>query len=188
MKIIQIGANKGYDDLTEFTQSNKVDFAIFVEPNPFHILKLKECYPEFIVENIAIKPISENKNEVDFYFYDKDLPNFEIASMSKEHIWDHFGQVELQKIIVSALTLEELFDKYDIKSLDWLLLDIEGIEAEIVLNFNWDKYNINKIDIERIHLKDKEDDINKLFFSKGYTSSELIDSHGYDISFIKKSI
>jgi len=185
MKIIQIGANRGYDDLTNFISKNQVNFAIFVEPNPFHIKDLKKCYPNYIIENIAIKPNNEDKSEVDFYYYEKDLPNFEIASMSKEHVWKHYGQVELQKIIVPALTLEELFDKYEIKDLDWLLLDIEGFDAEIALNFNWDKYNIKKIDIEKLHLGDKTEEVIQLFLSKDYKESTPIDSHGYDISFTK---
>lgn len=71
MKIIQIGANRGYDDLTNFINKNQVDFAVFVEPNPSHIKDLKKCYSNYIIENIAIKPINEDKNEIDFYNYNK---------------------------------------------------------------------------------------------------------------------
>ena len=39
MKLVQIGANKGDDELAKHIKKNydKLDFALFVEANPLHI-------------------------------------------------------------------------------------------------------------------------------------------------------
>ena len=48
MRIVQIGANKGDDNLANYLKKNykKLDFALFVEANPIHIKDLKECYKD----------------------------------------------------------------------------------------------------------------------------------------------
>ncbi len=60
MKVIQIGSNKGDDDLSDYLKKNykELEFGLFVEANPLHIGNLKNCYSQYknaIIENIAIK-------------------------------------------------------------------------------------------------------------------------------------
>ena len=54
----------------------------------------------------------------------------------------HLQGGEVKSFVVDSITLEELLDKYQIKYLDWILLDVEGMDAEILLTFNWKKYNM----------------------------------------------
>ena len=78
----------------------------------------------------------------------------------------------------------KLFDKYNIISLDWLLVDIEGIDAEILLTTDWTKYDINKIEYEKLHLGSHEKEIENLFKQLGYAKVESLDKK-YDIAWKK---
>ena len=46
MKIVQIGTNKGNDDLSNYLLSNfdELEFGLFVEPNSLHIEDIANCY------------------------------------------------------------------------------------------------------------------------------------------------
>ena len=76
-----------------------------------------------------------------------------------------------------------LFEKYNIKELDWLLLDIEGIDAEILLTTDWSNYDIQRIEYEQLHLGDKKSQIENIFKDLGYKKVSALNS--YDDSWIK---
>lgn len=186
MKVIQIGSNRGYDTLSKFLKNNyeELELAIFVEANPLHINDLKKCYSKYkniIIENIAIKPQSYLENKLTFYYYEDDAPFYERTSCVKSHLikhYENFTQSKLHTFSVSTLTISELFEKYNIKSLDWLLLDVEGIDAELLLETNWGNYDIKRIEYEQLHLGEYEVEIEKIFRNLGYIKSVAL--HHYD--------
>lgn len=160
MKFIQVGSNCGYDDFYNYLKNNntKVERGILVECFTPHIESLKKCYSEFDnieIENVAIKPPFIEENDLTFYYNNKDGPKYQCASLSIEHVIKHGQYFPDSKILsceVPCITLENLFEKNNIKSLDWLLLDIEGIDAEVLLTFDFMKYNIKRIEFEFKHL------------------------------------
>jgi hypothetical protein len=69
MRIVQIGSNKGNDDLSKYLKNNfsKIDFGLFVEANPLHINDLEECYSSYnniFIENVAIKAHFQNEEQL----------------------------------------------------------------------------------------------------------------------------
>jgi len=204
MKIVQVGANKGYDDLSNHLLSNyeKVDFALFVEPNIFHIESLKNCYEKYentIIENIAIKSPNHSDDKLEIYYHTSD-PDYQIASCKIEHIESHldwakkynmnlynaFKDGEIKSFVVDCITLEQLFDKYSIREIDWLCLDIEGVDAEILLTFDFKKYKIKRIEFEHLHLGHYKDAVKNMFLGMGYTQVNSL--HEYDWAFENKNI
>jgi FkbM family methyltransferase len=191
MKILQVGSNRGNDDLFQHLNSNydKLEFILLVEANSLHIEELKKCYSKYknlLVENIAIKPSSHYNDQMTIYYNTNDGPGYETASCKIEHIYKHeqyYNGGEIKSFTVPCLTLEQLFDKYNIQHLDWLLLDIEGIDAEIILDFDWKKYQIKQVEIEHLHLGENAQVIEKMFFDMGYSRTNSL--HFYDWSFIR---
>lgn len=181
MKVVQIGSNRGYDLLSEHLLSNYSDleFGLFVEPFAIHMDSLRACYFQYSnihIENIAIKLPSSPETEMKLYYVDEDAKGdahgtYQVTSCKSDHITKHYTHIKepsMKSFMAPCMTLDELFIKYNITNLDWLLLDIEGIDAEIVLSFDWDKYDIKKVEIEYLHLGDKTAAVRDVFLSRGY--------------------
>lgn len=189
MIIVQLGANRGYDGLHNWLKNNNsvdIEKLILVEPMTEHHKSLNECYSEIKNKIIDSSAIGLEEGEFDLYWTPKDGPLFEVTSLVRDHVVKHWGNTDIRSIKVKVKTLEQLLDYYNLKKIDWLLIDVEGLDAEIALNFNWQKYEITKVDIEHLHLGQNKNKINSLFSDMGYIPTESSDLYGYDIAFIKK--
>jgi FkbM family methyltransferase len=188
MKVIQVGSNKGNDDLSKHLKENynELEFGLFVEANPLHIGNLKNCYSQYenaIIENIAIKDPLHQDETLKLYYHQNDGPMYHVASCIKSHIEIYYSSEGIRHFDIPCITLDDLFEKYNIQELDWLLLDIEGIDSEILLTTEWDKYNIKKIEYEHLHLGNKKESIEKIFENLGYKKTTSL--HHYDDAWIK---
>lgn len=67
--------------------------------------------------------------------------------------------------------------------MDWLLLDVEGIDAELLLDTDWSKYDIRRIEYEELHLGENKKPIEKILKELGYIQSIAI--HRYDDAWTK---
>jgi len=191
ISVVQIGTNKSYDDLSKHLISNyeNLNFGLFVEPNLIFNDKIEKCYEKFeniSIENIAIVPQNfTQENEIEIFYHTGD-PTLETTSCIKEHLIKHeqyYSDGEIKSFKVPCMTLTELFEKYSIKNLDWLLLDIEGIDAEVILTFNWESYNIKRIEFEYIHLGIYTETIERKFYNMGY--KKVVSLHEFDWAFEK---
>jgi hypothetical protein len=182
MKVVQIGTNRANDDLSNYLKSNcknnfnKLNFGLFVEANSIHINDIKNCYSDYeniFVENVAIKSPFQTGDELEIFYNTLDV-NGEISSCKYDHVYTHtiwcpeICHGEIKSFKVPCISLETLLDKYKISYLDWLLLDVEGIDAELLLTFNWKKYEIKKIEFEHLHLGDYSYTIEHMLIGMGY--------------------
>lgn len=193
MKVVQIGTNKASDELSQYIISNydQLEFGLFVEANSIHIEEIKNCYqkyPNIIIENIAIKTPFQDVDDLTIYYHTKDGPGYQLASCDINHIYKHMWcphlqgeDGEIKSFTVPCITLDELFEKYSITELDWLYLDIEGIDAEILLTTDWKKYKIKRIEFEYLHLGLYKDAIVNMLIGMGY--SQVNSLHEYDFAF-----
>lgn len=196
MKIVQIGANKASDELSEHLHLNheEIEFGLFVEANSLHIEDIKNCYSNYsnvIVENIAVKPKSKSEDTLTIYYHTNEHPHYGMASCHIEHIQKHMTWCphlqggEIKSFDVPCITIEELFEKHSIYELDWLYLDIEGIDAEILLTTDWKKYKIKRFEFEALHLEKYADAIKSMMIGMGYTQVNSL--HPYDWAFENKN-
>tara|TARA_B100001939_G_scaffold319933_1_gene308415 strand:- start:7596 stop:8165 length:570 start_codon:yes stop_codon:yes gene_type:complete len=188
MTIIQLGSNRGYDGLTKWINNNpniNIDKLILVEPNVLHHESLEKCYKNIKNKVIDSSAIGLEEGGFDLFWCPKDGPLFEVSSLVKDHVIKHWGDSDIRSFKVKVKTLEQVLDFYRIKNIDWLLVDVEGLDAEIVLSFDWSKYNIKKVDIEHLHLGNKLNDVVNLFYKNGYSTTKAVDLYGYDIAFEK---
>lgn len=187
--VVQIGAHKGNDDLYRHICSNYKDLnlGLFVEANPSHIDELKKCYSRFnniAIENIAIKYFKDNSNKLKIFYHDHD-PDKQVASANIEHVkkhqifWPEGG--DIQSFEINSFNLHQLLDKYNLKTIDWLLLDVEGMESSIIIDLDFSKYKIKKLEFEALHLEKQKDKIIDKLTKLGYIQVPAL--HEYDIAF-----
>jgi len=158
MKIVQIGTCVGNDDLTNIVQHNQPSILILVEPMNIHNDKRDECYSginNLYLENIAIT--TTNDDETSFYYHKNDGPMYEVASNNVNHILKHGYSLDgVIEIKVKCLTINQLFEKYNLSDIDILFIDAEGLDDKIIKSIDFDKFSIDKIYFENLHLQDKK--------------------------------
>lgn len=196
MKVVQVGTNKANDDLSNYLKSNykALDFGLFVEANSIHINDIKDCYSDYkniFIENVAVKSPFQSGDELEIFYNTLDI-NGEISSCKYDHVYTHtiwcpkISSGEIKSFKVPCISLETLLDKYKISYLDWLLIDIEGIDAEVLLTFNWEKYQIKKIEFEHLHLGHYAHNMKSMLEGMGYEQVESL--HEFDWAFENKNI
>jgi FkbM family methyltransferase len=168
--IIQIGANDGkrFDEINFFIKRFDSK-AILIEPIQKNFLELKRNYKNsknVFFENSAIT----KKNDIVHLFKVKDsnlnlyrshirgINSFDIKHLIKHGV----KKKHIIKEKVFTLTFAELFKKYYIKNLDLLLIDAEGYDAELVIEFLKLKKFRSIIIFEYIHVNNAK--LKKLLF------------------------
>jgi FkbM family methyltransferase len=212
----QIGTNDGNDLFNKIVFNEKPDLIILVEPNNGLSDTIKKNY-EFIsqVTNVVIY------NNAIYYENDKEV---ELAIPSKNGVYGnradngitycdvHFslvpmndwGKKEDMVIIKSkTITFDQICQNHNITDIEYLQIDTEGFDTEIIKMIDFSKYKIKCLRFEKWGFKsecftnynsEKANDlgengmkiaINKLL-ENNYTINDISDSDGNDILAILK--
>ena len=130
MNIIQLGTCVGNDDLTKLIGETQPDILILIEPMLIHNEKITECYRTIKnkhIENIAISVSDEE--EMSFFYHENDGPMYEVASTNINHITKHgYDTKGIKELKVKCLRINNLFKKFNLKKIDMLFIDTEGID------------------------------------------------------------
>ena len=196
---IQIGAGAGdldsraqcRDGFTEFIKKlprERIKKIILVEPNPLNIPLLKECwkdYPESSIYEIGIVPKNYQTNTIELYYCPLDAPHYQVASINKSHIQKHYGNCEIKSFIIPVKQLEQFINEVTTEEIELLSLDIEGIDAEILLDMNFNNFNLKYLSFEHLHLGNDRDSVLAHLKNNNYEFLGLgVDHNGYDYLYI----
>lgn len=158
MKIVQMGCNNGDDEIYQIVKSENVEFALLIDANPYVLELAKERYKSYETVKIECYLISDKEIEMDFL-----IPHFEShrysqhSSLSKDHIIKHGHKLEDVKILtIKSITPEKLFEMYNLYYIDYLYIDCEGEDFNILNNIDFNKFDIKKITFEHAHIPDRE--------------------------------
>ena len=199
MKVFfQIGTNNGNDNFRKLVIDNKPDLVILVEPNLNLYNDIKKNYeniPNVVIYSNAI--YYENDKEINLYIPNKrgyDTPHFSLVPMNN---WGS-SKSELITITSKSITFDKICENHNIVEIEYLQIDTEGFDSEIIKMINFNKYKINTIRYEKwgfaskefiLHNNDKASDLGikgmKTAYDKlikhNYVISEIQDSDGNDI-------
>ena len=201
---IQIGAGAGdldkrancRDGFTEFIKKlprEQIKKIILVEPNPMNIPLLKECwkdYPEATIYEIGIVPKSYAGNTIEFYYSPLDGPHFQVASIIKSHVQKHYGHnCQLKSFVVPVKKLQDFINEVTTEQIQLLSLDIEGIDAEILLDIDFNQLKMKYLSFEHLHLGEKRGSVEKHLQDNNYKYLGLgVDYQGFDYLYINQNV
>jgi len=179
MIVVQIGANRGNDELISIIKDATIDKLVLVKPLEKFNENLLKCYSHIknlIIENIVITDDNTKHSEF-FYLHSKMDDNSEQASLLQSHINKVFNRPEYkldgtyeEQVIqteIKCCTINDLFKKHNLSNIDILFIDAEGFDDKIIRSIDFEKNSIRKIYYENIHI-DNQALINFLN-DKGYS-------------------
>jgi FkbM family methyltransferase len=179
ISFIQVGANDGisFDNIYPFFKSHKCK-GLLIEPLPYFFARLKLNYadsPSIVPLNIALHPTEKT---FDIYSVNpKELHKYPhwvsgIASFNKEHlIQNSVNESDLITETVPCMPLSKLIAEHRLQKLDYLQIDTEGFDDEIIKMIDFSQVRPKLIKFESVHLSAEK----KLF------TVRLLKSHGYKI-------
>ena len=165
---------------------------LLVEPVPHNVVEIKKNLNNLegiITEQVALSGTKEKRN---FYFVKntsihklKKHWSSGIGSFNKQHLLNHkskrfkIEEEDIEKISIEAIRFKDLVDKYKIRQIDKLLIDVEGSEFVILNDIDFNSINIKKIIFEYKHFDGyqttgkKLEEILKKFKQNGYTTKKI---------------
>ena len=163
---IEIGASDGITLSNTYLLEKEYNWTgICCEPIPSMFSKLVENRPNSRCYNEAV--YSQSGLIVTFDIAEKS----NLLSGISEHIDRHKATVDANKTSVQVKTISLLDLLNDAKAplfIEYMSLDTEGSEFEIIKNFDFDKYTFGLIDIEHNYIEPRRTEIKTLLLSKGY--------------------
>lgn len=167
---VDIGAADGITGSNTFILEKFYKWhGICVDPNPVFMQSLFNCRDSFVStlcvysETGKILPFKFCTDENQFFGW-----NF--RSGLKQHLSDINTEVDKSFSTLNVLTisLNDLLELYNAPTnIDYISLDTEGSEYEILKAFNFEKYSVKCFTVEHA-FTDNRDKIYNLMISKGY--------------------
>jgi len=204
----QIGTNTGNDNFRKLCIEHKPDIIVLVEPNIIHTKDIENNYrgmPNIHIFNNAI--YYEDNKEVELYLpaingvYGNKGENghrYSNGQFSLLPMNDWGEKKNMIKIIAKTITFDTICQKLNITDIEYLQIDTEGFDSEIIKMLDLNKYNIKQIRYEkwgfpvdrftRYHNENKEKFgingmkfVEEKFKKNGYTLRDINDMDGNDI-------
>lgn len=170
--IFQIGAYIGNDDIHMMLNEDINRTALLIEPVPWFFKKLKANYsnianPDRIVfENVAINTYD---GKCDFYCMQDDTNykyNYdaetdwgsELSGLYEHIIKEHQNmffkdcEAKYDKLKLPCATISSLLKKHNITQIEYLKIDTEGFDGEIIKSWPYDEVRPKYIKFESTHL------------------------------------
>ena len=139
---------------------------IVVEPNPV----FKELYHKFRPYDILISEgIADFNGELEYYEFESSLLN----SFSNDHIKKSDLQTSVDNIKkIPVKKLSTVFKNVDFnRSIDFLSIDVEGLELNVLKGNNWDSHRPRYIILEshQTLIEDLNSEVSNFLFQKDYS-------------------
>jgi FkbM family methyltransferase len=196
---IQIGAGAGdldsrsnYNDgFTKYVKNltHTVSSIILIEPNPVNIPNLKKCwlgYTQAQVINIGVTTKANNGQDLIFYYAKEDGPHYQVTSVLRSHVEKHYPVGDINTFVVKCYDLETIIKTYTAGKIELLAIDIEGIDAEIILDTDWSKIDTRQLSFESLHMGHQRNIVNDYLNTYKYFYSGIgLDHNGVDSMYTK---
>lgn len=191
---VEVGALDGFGaSNTWFFEMERNWSGLLIEPNPVEFNKRNQ-HPRHnsIFENCAISDV-----EMDINFLSIEGPCNVLSGIMEFYNSQHLERIDRElemysnhpeghelysrkeQIPMKAVRLQTLFSKHNITKIDFISIDVEGAELQVLNSINFDKVDISVFMIENNYGLEKE---TEFLSSKGY---KLLGNIEWDSVFIK---
>ena len=211
MKVyFQIGTNNGNDNFKHLCIQNSPDLIILVEANPMHYNDIVNNYSSIKNVNIVNKAIYyENDQEVELYIPAKDGIYGQAAvqpstSVVRTYAHGNFSLLPMQDwgekknmctFKTQTITFDKICSDFNIKEIEYLQIDTEGFDSEIIRMIDMEKINIKQIRYEKWNFasevfnehngNNEHIDPNKLGKNGMKLVKEKLEKYGYELKDIR---
>jgi FkbM family methyltransferase len=164
---IEIGASDGLELSNTCLLEKKYKWkGICCEPVPTRFERLVINRPNSMCFNEAVYNQSGLTLTYDVM---KSIGNGDLLSGISEHIEEYNKNLNKTSIQVQTLSLLDILDKANAPLfIEYMSIDTEGSELEILKNFDFGKYTFGLIDVEHNHIEPRRTEIRNLLLSNGY--------------------
>ena len=161
--LVVIGAHFGVwleNEIIKYKDQN----ILLVEPVPYNFEILKKNFSNYNNISICTNAIfSKNKKEKFFFVKGSSIPKLGkhwasgIGSFKKQHILDHrskrfkIEEDDIEEMTIEFIDFQTLINKFQIKKINRLQIDVEGAEFDILNSIDLKKIEISSILFESKH-------------------------------------
>ena len=178
---VDLAATDGIHENNTFFLEKRLNWkGICIEPNTLFFKNLIKNRNTIFVN----KAISSNKKKISFFFnggiggiIGKEFDN---NFKKRKKLLDNPSKKKLIKIISSEKLYNVLKKNKAPKVIDYLSLDVEGAETEVLKNFPFSKYKFLALTIERPTKR-----LNKILFKNGYV---FVKNHKVDSFYVHENL
>ncbi len=141
---LDIGANEPISLNNTYRLYTRGSKGVCIEPNPALYKKLLEKRKRDTCINAGVA--FDDKREADFYIFPEQLHGLNTFSKAEADFWEHTGNEEIGKHKPERITKMPLFDINDIMGKyfsphpNFISIDVEGLDLEIVKTINFSKF------------------------------------------------
>lgn len=166
-KFVDVGANDGMIGSMTYDLEKKGWSGILIEPNPILVENLKK------IRTSPVFPFAISSVEGDLPFYIVQGPGnldglsrFNYTNEFENHVKSCGGTVK--KTIVQVRKISSIMSEaQDLKEIDFLKIDVEGHELEVLKSFDFEHFHPRLI-VTEDNFKDADKSVRKLLRTKGY--------------------
>lgn len=152
---------------------------VCIEPNPVLFSKIKKIRPGDTVINAGVG--IDERIEADFYLFPPQADGLSTFSKEDADYWatvgmKGVGKINYQKVIkIPLITINSIIEKYFDKAPDFISIDVEGLDLEILKSLDYNLYSPKIICVETLLYDDQQKE------SKNTAIIDFLKSKGYDI-------
>jgi FkbM family methyltransferase len=166
MHIVQVGCHTGDDQFFDLVKANQnsIEKCIILDALSSSVDICRSKYEKIFSKDLLNKTTFLKKAVVDndltksISFYctenehldNKDIKYTAFSSTDISHLRSH-GVANIKSIEVEAVSLNNLFKEFNLKKIDRLYLDAEGLDASILLSIDFDNVEIDFLCFEAAH-------------------------------------
>lgn len=155
MNIIQIGCNDCNDHVARFVNSHidQVEHLILVDIDNSFVEKAQNVYKNVKKLTTIVSAITPISHQTELVLYQLKNNMFSgHTSFSYDHMRVHGHSPDnIVKVVHPARTITSILEEYNITNLERLYIDTEGLDVDILMTIDYNKYNVSHITFEHIH-------------------------------------
>jgi len=150
---VEIGSNEPISICSQsYHLEQKLSWkCLLIEPNPFLASKTREQRPDAIIHECACVD-NENIGELELHIPISTNGEIITGHASIEKNADEHNYVNHKSIKVKTNTLSNILKYNNIKNVDFISIDVEGTELEVLKGINFNEINPKLIILEDKHL------------------------------------
>ena len=181
---VEMGAADGIENSNSRKLIESLEWgALLVEPHPEYYASLERLYKDndsITLKNVAVY---NKRGSMSFHIYKdetawlsktstKDEIGGQVSTLStefKERVIKKHGDQYISTIEVEVVTLENILSS--LKEVDFLSVDCEGVDMEVLISNDWEKYRPQLLCVETsMPLNALESFISKIKYTQVFTS------------------